>query len=61
VPPDPVQYTMNLKTRGYLYQLTPPVVVNVLRGNIMTARKTPPPPYIPPPPPPKDDDKTAGL
>jgi putative peptidoglycan binding protein len=35
-------FPIKIDTRGFLYELTPPVPVNVLRGNIMTARKTPP-------------------
>ncbi|MCW5801288.1 MAG: hypothetical protein KIT31_02665 [Deltaproteobacteria bacterium] len=40
-------FTAKVKTRGYLYQLNPPVKVNVLPGNILTSRTTPPPPYKP--------------
>jgi hypothetical protein len=35
-------FTAKVDTRGYLYELTPPVPVNVLAGNIRSVRKTPP-------------------
>jgi hypothetical protein len=35
-------YYAKIDTRGFLYELTPPVPVNVLPGNIRSARKTPP-------------------
>jgi hypothetical protein len=31
-----------IDTRGFLYELTPPVPVNVLKGNILSPRKVPP-------------------
>jgi hypothetical protein len=31
-----------IDSRGYLYELTPPVPVNVLKGKILSPRKTPP-------------------
>jgi hypothetical protein len=36
------RFTANLATRGFLYELTPPVPVNVLKGNIRSTRKVPP-------------------
>jgi hypothetical protein len=36
------KYTADIKTRGFLYELTPPVPVNVLPGNIRSDRKVPP-------------------
>ncbi len=35
-------FEARIDTRGYLYELTPPVPVNVLPGNILSARKVPP-------------------
>ncbi|CAN5762263.1 hypothetical protein BH11MYX2_BH11MYX2_26230 [soil metagenome] len=35
-------FVAKVDTRGFLYQMTPPVPVNVLKGNIKTARKSPP-------------------
>ncbi len=35
-------FTANIDTRGYLYELTPPIKVDILRGNIRSARKVPP-------------------
>jgi hypothetical protein len=35
-------YYAKIDTRGFLYELTPPVPVNVLPGNIRSVRKTPP-------------------
>jgi hypothetical protein len=35
-------FVADIKTRGFLYELTPPVPVNVLPGNILSARKVPP-------------------
>lgn len=35
-------FTAQLDTRGFRYELTPPVPVNVLRGNIKSQRKQPP-------------------
>jgi hypothetical protein len=31
-----------IDTRGYLYEMTPPVPIEVLPGNIRSARKIPP-------------------
>ncbi|HEX7837707.1 MAG TPA: L,D-transpeptidase, partial [Kofleriaceae bacterium] len=36
------RFTANIATRGFLYELTPPVPVNVLKGNIRSTRKVPP-------------------
>ena len=35
-------YKARVDTRGYLYEMTPPVPIVVTKGNIKTARKTPP-------------------
>jgi hypothetical protein len=35
-------FKAEVNTRGFLYELTPPVPVNVLKGNILSHRKTPP-------------------
>jgi hypothetical protein len=35
-------FKAKLDTRGFLYELTPPVPVNVLKGNILSQRKVPP-------------------
>jgi hypothetical protein len=35
-------FKAKLDTRGFLYELTPPVPVNVLKGNILSQRKIPP-------------------
>lgn len=35
-------FVANVGTRGFLYELTPPVPINVLPGNIRTDRKVPP-------------------
>jgi hypothetical protein len=35
-------FRAKLDTRGFLYELTPPVSVNVLKGNILSPRKVPP-------------------
>jgi hypothetical protein len=35
-------FVANINTRGFLYELTPPVPVNVLPGNILSTRKIPP-------------------
>ncbi|MFN0246019.1 MAG: L,D-transpeptidase family protein [Kofleriaceae bacterium] len=35
-------FTAKVTTRGFLYEMTPPVPVNVLRGTIKSARKVPP-------------------
>jgi hypothetical protein len=35
-------YQAKIDTRGFLYELTPPVPVDVLQGNIRSARKIPP-------------------
>ncbi len=35
-------FRAKIDTRGFLYELTPPVVVNVLKGNIVSKRKVPP-------------------
>jgi lipoprotein-anchoring transpeptidase ErfK/SrfK len=35
-------FLAKVDTRGFLYQMTPPVPVNVLKGNIKSARKSPP-------------------
>jgi hypothetical protein len=39
---DDQSFRARIDTRGFLYELTPPVEVNVLRGHIISARKTPP-------------------
>jgi hypothetical protein len=36
------RFVANVTTRGFLYELTPPVPVNVTKGNIRTDRKVPP-------------------
>jgi hypothetical protein len=36
------RFVANITTRGFLYELTPPVPVNVLKGNIRSDRKVPP-------------------
>jgi hypothetical protein len=35
-------YKARIDTRGFRYELTPPIAVNVLRGNILSQRKVPP-------------------
>ena len=35
-------FRAKIDTRGFLYELTPPVPVNVLKGNIVSKRKVPP-------------------
>jgi hypothetical protein len=35
-------FTAKIDTKGYLYELTPPVPVEVLKGNIRSVRKIPP-------------------
>ncbi len=35
-------FVANITTRGFLYEMTPPVPVNVLKGNIRSQRKIPP-------------------
>ena len=40
-------FEARIDTRGYLYELTPPVPVNVLPGNILSARKVPPSSSVP--------------
>ena len=35
-------FKAEVDTRGFLYELTPPVPVNVLRGHILSKRKVPP-------------------
>ncbi|HET9627114.1 MAG TPA: L,D-transpeptidase [Kofleriaceae bacterium] len=35
-------FIANINTRGFLYEMTPPIPVNVLPGNILSARKVPP-------------------
>jgi hypothetical protein len=39
---DAETFSAELATRGFLYQLTPPVPVEVLPGNIISKRKLPP-------------------
>jgi hypothetical protein len=36
------RFVADVKTRGFLYELTPPVPINVLPGNIRSERKIPP-------------------
>jgi hypothetical protein len=36
------RFVAKIGTRGFLYELTPPVPVNVTKGNIRTDRKVPP-------------------
>jgi len=36
------RFVANVTTRGFLYELTPPVPINVLKGNIRSDRKIPP-------------------
>jgi len=36
------RFTANVTSRGFLYEMTPPVPVNVLAGNIRSVRKIPP-------------------
>jgi len=59
-------YEMRIPSRGYVYQLDPPVPVNVLEGNIMGDQKTPilgyvpkPGVHYPGPPPPAPDSPEA--
>lgn len=40
------EFHTNLFTRGYYYELTPPIQVNVLEGNIKGERKTPVEEYV---------------
>jgi hypothetical protein len=35
-------FTANITSRGFLYEMTPPVPINVLAGNIRSERKVPP-------------------
>ncbi|MEP6865964.1 MAG: hypothetical protein ABJE66_35420, partial [Deltaproteobacteria bacterium] len=35
-------FKAKIDTRGFAYELTPPVEVNVLKGNILSQRKVPP-------------------
>jgi hypothetical protein len=42
-------YEMRIPSRGYLYELDPPLPVNVLEGNIRGAQKTPILGYVPEP------------
>ncbi|HVZ88702.1 MAG TPA: hypothetical protein VHG72_17145 [Polyangia bacterium] len=63
-------YEMRIPSRGYLYELDPPVPVNVLEGNIMGDLKKPILDYVPepwnkyppgpPPPAPQGGDKAGG-
>jgi hypothetical protein len=63
-------YEMRIPSRGYLYELDPPVPVNVLEGNIMGDLKKPILDYVPepwnkyppgpPPPAPQNGDKAGG-
>jgi hypothetical protein len=64
-----IAYEMRIPSRGYVYQLDPPLPVNVLEGNIMGDQKTPiigyvPKPGIkypgPPPPAPDSPEAKAG-
>jgi hypothetical protein len=59
-------YEMRIPSRGYVYQLDPPLPVNVLEGNIMGDQKTPIIGYVPKPgqvypgpPPPAPDSPEA--
>lgn len=36
------RFVADVRTRGFLYELTPPVLINVLPGNIRSDRKVPP-------------------
>jgi len=36
------RFNADIESRGFQYELTPPVEVNVLKGNIVSKRKTPP-------------------
>jgi hypothetical protein len=61
---------MKIPSRGYLYELDPPLPVNVLEGNIMGDLKKPILDYVPepwnkyppgpPPPAPQNGDKAGG-
>jgi hypothetical protein len=63
-------YEMRIPSRGYLYELDPPLPVNVLEGNIMGDLKKPVLEYVPepwnkyppgpPPPAPQNGDKAGG-
>ncbi len=63
-------YEMRIPSRGYLYEMDPPVPVNVLEGNIMGDVKKPILEYVPepwnkyppgpPPPAPTNGDKAGG-
>jgi hypothetical protein len=63
-------YEMKIPSRGYLYELDPPLPVNVLEGNIMGDLKKPILDYVPepwnkyppgpPPPAPQGGDKAGG-
>jgi len=63
-------YEMKIPSRGYLFELDPPVPVNVLEGNIMGDAKKPILEYVPepwnkyppgpPPPAPTSGDKAGG-
>ncbi len=63
-------YEMKIPSRGYLYEMDPPVPVNVLEGNIMGDVKKPILDYVPepwnkyppgpPPPAPTSGDKAGG-
>lgn len=35
------EYSFHIDSRGYLYELTPPVEIEVLEGNILGPRETP--------------------
>jgi hypothetical protein len=59
-------YEMRIPSRGFIYQLDPPLPVNVLEGNIMGDQKTPVIGYVPKPginypgpPPPAPDSPEA--
>jgi len=36
------QFLAQADTRGFLYELTPPISIKVLKGNILSSRKVPP-------------------
>ncbi|MDB4980477.1 MAG: hypothetical protein JWM82_1229, partial [Myxococcales bacterium] len=63
---DDMVYEMRIPSRGYVYQLDPPLPVNVLEGNILGEQKTPVIGYVPKPgmkypgpPPPAPDSPEA--
>ena len=63
---DDMVYEMRIPSRGYVYQLDPPLPVNVLEGNILGDQKTPIIGYVPKPgvkypgpPPPAPDSPEA--